>query len=101
LSLLTIFESVIRAKAEYGGTFFFSSASMMHQKKFNAVLASCLRFIVGAIRSTPLISLEVECGCPPMAIRSRWLVGKFLLKALSNPYSEIFKRFYDLSISWR
>jgi len=34
---------------------------------------------------TPLVCLEVECVCPPIEMRSRWLAIKFLLKSLSSP----------------
>lgn len=33
---------------------------------------------------TPNFCLEVECVCPIIEIRSRWIAGKFLLKHISN-----------------
>jgi hypothetical protein len=82
--LQTIFNAVIRSKADYG-SFLFASAAHTHRKKLNSVISSCLRTIIGSLSSTPLVSLEVECACPPIELRSRQLAGKFLLKCLSSP----------------
>jgi ribonuclease HI len=43
----------------------------------------------------------VECVCPPLEVRCRWLAVKFLLKSLSSPHSLIFNYFVDVFNSWR
>lgn len=97
--LLKIFNAVIRFKADYG-SFFFASASLSHRKKINSILSSCLRTIIGALRSSPLTSLEAECACSPIELRSRHLAGKFLLKCLSSPTHSLFEIFVSIKTSW-
>ena len=97
--LLKIFNAVIRSKADYG-SFLYSSASHSHRKKLNSILLSCLRTTVGALSSSPLASLEVECACPPIELRSRRLAGKFLLKTLSSSNQSLFQMFVSIQSSW-
>ncbi|KAL4103296.1 hypothetical protein QTP88_018673 [Uroleucon formosanum] len=97
--LLKIFNAAIRSKADYG-SFLYSSASHTHRKKLNSILTSCLRTTVGALSSSPLASLEVECACPPIELRSRRLAGKFLLKMLSSPNQSLFHMFVSIKSSW-
>ncbi|XP_050525071.1 uncharacterized protein LOC126896384 [Daktulosphaira vitifoliae] len=99
-SLLLIFKALIRSKVDYG-SFLYASASTVHRKKINSLLAACLRTIIGAVYSTPNMSLEVECVCPPIEIRSRYLAYKFLLKQISSPAKLIFHCFHSLSSLWR
>lgn len=99
-SLLLVYKSIIRSKVDYG-SFLFSSASRSHRNKLNAMLTSCLRTVIGAVRSAPNICLEVECGCPPIEIRSRQLAGKFLLKHISSSPNSICNKFSSLATRWR
>ena len=97
--LLTIFNSIIKSKADYG-SFLFASASLTHRKKLNSILSSCLRTIIGALNSSSIASLEVECACPPIELRSRRLAGKFLLKCLSSPNQTLYEMFVSTKIMW-
>jgi len=98
--LLSIYRSIIRSKLEYG-CFLFGSAAYSNWKKINILQASCLRTIMGYVRSTPVPAIEIETNCPPFYIRCRWLASKFILKSLAHPNNDIFDTFYSLSITWR
>lgn len=74
-----IYKSVIRAKIDYG-SFLSGSASHTHLNRFNNVETSCLRFIIGALKSVPNSAIEIEAACLPFNIRCRWLADKFILK---------------------
>lgn len=97
LSLFIVCKLVVRAKIKYGIFLLYSIFRLRY--KLNSILASCLRSIVEAIRCTPQISLEILCTYLSIVIRSRWLAGKFLLKIISNPHSELYTCFYNLNIS--
>lgn len=99
LSLFIFCKLVVRAKIKYSTFLLYSIFRLRY--KLNSILASCLRSIVGAIRCTPQISLEILCTYLSIVIKSRWLAGKFLLKIISNPHSELYTCFYNLNISWR
>ncbi|KAL4126363.1 hypothetical protein QTP88_010585 [Uroleucon formosanum] len=97
-SLLSIYLSIIRAKLDYG-CFLYGSASYTIWKKINKHQTSCLRTIIGYVRSTSCPAIEALC--PPFNIRCRWLAGKFLLKSLSHTDHHIFDTFYSLYLNWR
>ncbi|KAL4142166.1 hypothetical protein QTP88_004679 [Uroleucon formosanum] len=99
-SLLSVYRSIIRSKLDYG-CFLFGSAAYSNWKKINILQTSCLRTIMGYVRSTPGPAIEVETSCPPFNIRCRWLAGKFILKSLANSNHIIFDTFYSLYITWR
>lgn len=99
-SLLTIYKSVIRSKLDYG-CFFSGSSAFSHRSKLNQLQTSCIRSILGALKSTPLPILEVEAVCQPLNLRSKWLAGKFLLKDISNHHPNIYNIFIDVFFSWR
>uniref|UniRef100_A0A2H8TL40 RNA-directed DNA polymerase from mobile element jockey n=2 Tax=Melanaphis sacchari TaxID=742174 RepID=A0A2H8TL40_9HEMI len=99
-SLLSIYRSIIRSKLDYG-CFLFGSAAYSNWKKINMLQSSCLRTIMGYVRSTPGPAMEVETFCPPFNIRCRWLAGKFILKSLAHSNHIIFDTFYSLYITWR
>ena len=99
-SLLSIYCSIIRSKLDYG-CFLFGSAAYSNWKKINILQTSCLRTIMGYVRSTPGPAIEVETTCPPFNIRCRWLAGKFILKSLAHSNHNIFDTFYSLYITWR
>lgn len=71
-------------------------ASFSNWKKINKIQTSCVRTILGYVRSTPCPAIEVESTCPPFNIRCHWLVGKFFLKSLSYSDHHIFDIFYSL-----
>lgn len=97
--LLHIFNSIIKSKAHYS-SFLFTSASLTHRKKLNSIIIfSCFCVIIEAIHSSPLSCLKVECCCP-IEIRSRSLVGKFLLKSLAAPDKFLFHLFTSMKSSW-
>lgn len=99
-TLLIIYKAVIRSKLDYG-CFLSGSASYSHWKKINNLQNSCLKSIIGALKSTPNAAVEIETACPPFNIRNRWLAGKFLLKNFSLRHSTIFNSFLDIYFSWR
>ncbi|KAL4153575.1 hypothetical protein QTP88_001408 [Uroleucon formosanum] len=99
-TLLLVYKAIIRSKLDYG-CFLFGSASFSNWNRLNKVQSSCLRCMMGYVRSSPLPAIEVESSCPPSNIRCRWLAGKFLLKSLSYSSSLIIDLFYSLFLTWR
>jgi len=98
--LLLIYKSIKRSKFDYG-CFLFGSASFSNWKRLNKVQNSCLRCIMGYVRSSPLTAIEVNSLYPPFNIRTCWLAGKFHLKSLSLFNCPIFDTFYSLFLTWR
>lgn len=98
-SFILIFKPFICSKSNYS-YFCFVSVLPVHCRKCNAILASGLPFIFDALRSTPLVCIEVEYIFPVSEVRSRRLKSKFLLKYLLFPILMIFQIFVEIFNSW-
>lgn len=99
-ALILLFNAVISPKIDYG-FFFFASVLPPTENKLNALLCTCLRTVVGEIQSTFLASLEMECSCLPLDIRSHWLAGKCLFKIMGTPNSLLYEILSDIKSFWK
>jgi ribonuclease HI len=83
-TLLRLYRSLVRSKLDYG-SFIYSGARPSYLKKLNVVQNQALRVCLGAFRTSPIPSLHVEAGEPPMNMRCKKLALQFALRACSNP----------------
>lgn len=74
----------IRSKLSFCGTVF-STASKSLLTKLTVIQNTCLRLIIGARRSSPVLSLEAEAGIPPIQIYLDYRAAKQHLKMLFKP----------------
>lgn len=51
--------------------FFSDSSAVSHLNKLNKLQTSCLRSIIGALRSTPSPAIEFETSCQPLHIKAK------------------------------
>lgn len=79
--LLTLYKSLVRSHFEYG--FICYSHKLNLVEKLEKIQNRCLRIVMGAMISTPIISMQVEANVPPLLIRFKFLKIKFLLKLCS------------------
>ena len=75
----------IRAKIDYGSVLHGSSAAS-NLKCLDSIQNVCCRLILGARRSSPVLSLETEAHIPPLQLRRGLLSVKALIKLFCNPY---------------
>lgn len=79
--LLILYKAIVRSHFEYGYVCF---ASIPHfVDRLDKVQNRCLRIVLGAMCSTPIISMQVECNIPPLKIRFKYLTYRFLLRISS------------------
>lgn len=79
--LLMLYKSLVRSHFEYGFLCFGSDQRLI--RKLEVLQNHNLRCITGAMKTTPVNSLQVECNVPPLNIRFEYLKAKYLLKLLS------------------
>lgn len=79
--LLMLYKALVRSHFEYGFLCYGSDCQLI--KKIDKIQNKSLRVICGAMRTTPINSLQVECNIPPIQFRLQYLKNKFLLKLLS------------------
>lgn len=79
--LKLLYDALIRSVLDYG-TFLLDGGSIKGLKKLDAIQSKALRIMSGAMRSSPINGLQVECGEPPLHLRRQYLADRFLIRAL-------------------
>ena len=82
--LRRVYISYIRSKLEYGCVVFGEISSSLI-KKLDVVQNSALRTILGARKTSPVLSLEVESYIMPLDIRFKFLFIKWYCKMMYSP----------------
>lgn len=83
--LKLLYNALIRSVLDYG-TFLLEPGSAAGLKKLNGVQSKALRIICGAMKSSPINALQVECVEPPLHLRRQFLSDRYLFRCagLSN-----------------
>ena len=61
------------------------TASKSNLDKLNKIQNSCLRLALGARKTSPIISLEIESNIPPLFLRREFLLTKYYFKLCLLP----------------
>ena len=83
-TLLRLYWAICKSKLDYGSQMY-SSASPNALKKLDSVHNEALRICTGAFRTSPVTSLQVEAGSPPLDLQRRELCLRYLLRLESSP----------------
>lgn len=87
-----LFKSIVRSHYDYGLVVYGKYISKFLYRKLEVMQNKGLRLITGAFCSTPINSLEIEAGIPPVLIRLRYLTEKLYIKILGNKmYLDLFQ----------
>jgi ribonuclease HI len=76
-----LYNALVRSHLDYG-SFLMDPLPKYQQAKLELVQSKCLRLILGAMRSSPINTLQVECVDMPLHIRRRYLADNFVLKRI-------------------
>ena len=85
ISLLKIYRAIIRSKMDYGCQTY-GSACSTYLKKLDTVHHSALRICSGAFRTSPVVSLYVDCVEPPLYLIREKLSLELFYRILSHPH---------------
>ena len=98
-SLKIIFKATVLAILDYGCQIY-GSASEPTLRRLDPIHNEGLRLVTGAFRSSPILSLQVEAGEPPLRIRRELITMKTKTKLIQNnsPTNELFQK---MDIYWR
>lgn len=81
-SLKLLYNALIRSHLDYGSCLF-DPMSSSNSHKLDKIQSKCLRLILGAMKSSPINSMQVECCEPPLNLRRRCLAEKYIFKTCS------------------
>lgn len=78
-SLKLVYNALIRSVLDYG-TFLLEPCSTAGMNRLDVVQAKALRIITGAMKSSPINALQVECADPPLKLRRQFLADRFFYR---------------------
>ena len=92
--LLHLFRSLIRSKIDYG-SIIYGAARSSYLKKLETVHNAGIRLCLGAYRTSPIPSLQVEANEPPMDLRRDQLSLQYAVKLKSNASNPAFEAVFN------
>ena len=84
-----LYRCFIRSKLDYG-SIVYGSARKSYVQMLDPIQNQALRLCLGAFRTTPVESLQVEANEPPLCTRRNKLALQYSLKVQSNPSNPVF-----------
>lgn len=93
-TLLKLYRTLIRSKLDYG-SIVYGSARKSYLQMLDPIQTSALRLCLGAFRTSPVESLQVEANEPPLALRRIKLTAQYVLKVKSCPANPTHKCIFD------
>ncbi|XP_066908121.1 uncharacterized protein [Halyomorpha halys] len=89
-SMLTLYRTLVRSKLDYGCNAY-NSSSGTTLKMLDSVQNAGLRIATGAFRSSPINSLYVDAGEPPLDLQQLDLIYFVkIISAINHPINELF-----------
>lgn len=75
-----LYNALIRSQMDYG-SFILEPCNKTAIRTLDLIQSKSLRIITGAMKSSPINSLQVECCEPPLHLRRQYLCDRYLSKA--------------------
>lgn len=82
--LLKLYKAIVRSIMDYG-SIFYMTASRTLLDKLNKIQNTCLRIALGARKTSPILSLEVESHVPPLFIHRNSVLMKYYFRLCELP----------------
>lgn len=79
-----LYNAIIRSHLDYG-TFILDPGNRAALDKLSKIQSKCLRIVLGAMKSSPINAMQVECVDPPLHLRRQFLSDRFVSKLIQNP----------------
>ncbi|KAI5708247.1 hypothetical protein M8J77_018932 [Diaphorina citri] len=96
--LLKFYKSFILPIFDYG-SFIYGSAKDHLLSKLNTIHHTGIRIATGALRSSPVVSLYVDSGIPPLSLRRAKLLMNYVAKVRASPFNPVHKVLFDQDLS--
>lgn len=96
-SLKLIYNALIRSTLDYG-TYLLEPGRIAAFKTLNGIQSKAMRMIMGAMKSSPINALQVECGDPPLYLRRQFLSSRLFFRALQFSNHQLLPKIQHLSL---
>lgn len=94
-SLKLVYNALIRSVMDYG-SFLLEPCRAVALKKLDIIQSKALRIMSGAMKSSPLNALQIECAEPPLFIRRQFLSDRFFFRILQFQNHPLFHKLLTL-----
>lgn len=91
-----LYNAIVRSHLDYG-LFPLDPCNKSGLQKLDKIQSKCLRIILGAMKSSPINAMQVECVDPPLSIRRQYLANRFFFKLVQNSNHPLLHKLYQLS----
>ncbi|CAH2087297.1 unnamed protein product [Euphydryas editha] len=91
-----LYNSLVRSYFDYG-SFLLEPCNKTCLKMLDRVQSKSLRIIIGAMKSSPINAMQVECVDPPLHIRRQYLADRFIFKTLQDSQHPLIRKLSLLS----
>ncbi|KAG6459582.1 hypothetical protein O3G_MSEX011460 [Manduca sexta] len=92
-----LYNAIIRSHFDYGA-FLLEPCNKMAIRKLDKIQSKCLRIITGAMRSSPINALQVECLDPPLFLRRQFLADRFFYNIVQYSNHDLIPKLHNLSL---
>ena len=93
-TLLKLYRTLIRSKLDYG-SIVYGSARKSYLQMLDPIQNLSLRLCLGAFRTSPVESLQIEANEPPLSSRRNKLAIQYAIKIKSNPTNPTYQNIFD------
>ena len=93
-TLLKLYRTLVRSKLDYG-SIVYGSARKSYLQMLDPIQNLSLRLCLGAFRTSPIESLQVEANEPPLSIRRNRLALQYAIKVKSNSTNPTHQSIFD------
>lgn len=90
-ALKLVYNAIIRSVLDYG-TFLLEPSSAEGLQHLDRIQSKALRIITGAMKSSPINALQVECLDPPLDLRRQYLSDRYLFRTFQYSAHPIFPK---------
>lgn len=91
-----LYNAIIRSHFDYG-SFLLEPCSKIALSCLDKIQSKCLRIICGAMKSSPINALQVECLDPPLRLRRQLLADRFFFRAAQSSDHPLIYRMNSLA----
>ena len=82
--LTRLYKAIVRARMDYGCCLY-DTAANKYLAKLDIIQNQCLRIIIGARKTTPIVSLEVEANIEPLRLHRKQLILNYYARVAELP----------------
>lgn len=90
-----LYNAIVRSHMDYG-SLLLDPCTKLALGKLDKIQSKCLRIILGAMKSSPINAMQVECVDPPLSLRRQYLSDRFFFKLIQNSHHPLLQKLKDL-----